>query len=446
MPSADVVVVGCGLSGLTAGLALAGAGATVQVVGRGHTTTHWSGGPLDVGAPKGAVTMGAGVAALRARPGHPYAFLDEDVSEAVAWLTGHLAAQGLPYVGDLGGALADLPTSMGRTRPVGLVPDAQSAALRPWSPGEALVVCAPQGFRDLWPDTVAAALRRPDVWRSGSRPERIEPITVRLPGLEDRRNLDSLRIARFLDDAERRARSLDAIARAVRARGLARGRIALPAVLGLDDHAAALADARERLPLEPFEMPLVPPSVPGIRLYRALRAALLGAGGRLQVGEPVLGVELRAGVVHAVALEAAIRSHRILTGALVLATGGIAGGGLVADHDGPLREVVLGLPVEAPPADAWLSDDPFPPDGHPVEAAGVRTDRDLRPTDADGRISGPRDVRVVGSLLAGQRYLRERCGDGVAITSAWRVAQQLAGARVAPTTAGTSPPSGVAAR
>ena len=36
-------------------------------------------------------------------------------------------------------------------------------------------------------------------------------------------------------------------------------------------------------------------------------------------------------------------------------------------------------------------------------------------------------VRVVGSLLAGQRYLRERCGDGVAIASALVAARSLAG-------------------
>ena len=35
------------------------------------------------------------------------------------------------------------------------------------------------------------------------------------------------------------------------------------------------------------------------------------------------------------------------------------------------------------------------------------------------------NVRVAGSLLAGQRYIRERCGDGVALTSGWRAARSL---------------------
>jgi hypothetical protein len=36
------------------------------------------------------------------------------------------------------------------------------------------------------------------------------------------------------------------------------------------------------------------------------------------------------------------------------------------------------------------------------------------------------NVRAVGSNLAGQRWLRERCGDGVAIASAHRAAVSIA--------------------
>jgi glycerol-3-phosphate dehydrogenase subunit B len=80
--------------------------------------------------------------------------------------------------------------------------------------------------------------------------------------------------------------------------------------------------------------------------------------------------------------------------------------------------------VEAPPADEWLAVDAFDPAGHPLEKAGIRTDTELRPVAADGA-SLFDNVRVAGSLLAGQRYIRERCGDGVALTSGWRAARSL---------------------
>ena len=164
-----------------------------------------------------------------------------------------------------------------------------------------------------------------------------------------------------------------------------RGRVALPAIVGLRHHAEAWADLRAALPLDPFEVPLVPPSVPGIRLWQALRARIRAGGGRVQVGEQVHRIEVVDGRVVAVELEAATRVHRITTDAVVLATGGIAGGGLIGTVDGRLVEPLLGLPVETPPQDDWLRREALDPAGHPVESAGIRTDARLHPLDAEGR-------------------------------------------------------------
>jgi glycerol-3-phosphate dehydrogenase subunit B len=199
-------------------------------------------------------------------------------------------------------------------------------------------------------------------------------------------------------------------------------------MLGLADHAAAFDDASRILPLAPFEVPLVSPSVPGLRLFGALRAALRRRGGRMVIGEGVASVATDGRRVTSVAMAAAVRERVIRTGAVVLATGGIAGGGLIGRADGSLVEPVFELPVEAPPPDAWLAADPFDPAGHPLEAAGIRTDTDLRPVDRRGK-AVLKNVAVVGSMLAGQRYLSERCGDGVAIASGHRAASVLAAKR-----------------
>jgi glycerol-3-phosphate dehydrogenase subunit B len=116
-------------------------------------------------------------------------------------------------------------------------------------------------------------------------------------------------------------------------------------------------------------------------------------------------------------------------GALVLATGGVAGGGLVGEPEGDIRETILGLPVEGPPIGQWLAGDPLDPGSLPIASAGLRTDDALRPIDPARPKDGPLfdNVRVVGALLAGQRVLIERCGDGVALASAWRAAASLGG-------------------
>jgi glycerol-3-phosphate dehydrogenase subunit B len=156
----------------------------------------------------------------------------------------------------------------------------------------------------------------------------------------------------------------------------------------------------------------------GLWLFDALRRCILAAGGRIQVGFDVVDVERTGTRVIAVHTEAASRTLRIGADAFVLATGGLAGSGVRALHDGTLAERVFGLPVVAPPRDRWFSDDPLRP--HPLEAAGIEVDDTLAPAELE-------NVRVVGSALAGMHYLDERCGDGVALASAHRAARSLAG-------------------
>jgi glycerol-3-phosphate dehydrogenase subunit B len=447
MPRADVGVVGSGLAGLTAAIVAADAGARVHVVATGQATTHWASGAIDVAVTPGTTTPREGVRQLADDNDHPYRFLAPLLPEALETVRGILAAEGLDLVGGLDDPLRPLPTAIGATRPVAIVPDGMSAALAAWGSDETLVICGPAGFRDFWPEAIAASLRNPASWRGAQSPARIEAITVELPDLDRRHNLSGLGIARAFDDPAWRDRALDAIAVAVDRLGLGAGRIALPAVLGLDDHPAVLAAARERLPLAPFEVPLVPPSIPGLRMYAALRSALRRRGGRLQIGEAVRGTVGGDRRVHALIAPAAAREFVLSVGSVVLATGGIAGGGIVAGDDRVLIETVLGLPIEAPPPDVWLRSDPFDPAGHPLETAGIRTDDRLRPLEpAGGRSPLVENVRVCGSLLAGQRYLRQRCGEAVAIASGVLAGRELCGspdqaadhpprARLAPATA-----------
>lgn len=430
MARADVAVVGAGLAGLTAAIQLAEAGARVQVLATGHAATHWAPGGIDVGAVPGAGTAQAAVEQLARLAGHPYRFLAEGLPAALAWLHSRLAAEGLDLVGDLADQLRAIPTAIGSTRLAAIVPDGVAAALPPWAPGETLVVAGPAGFRDFWPEAIAASLRRSSSWRGQPGPSRVEALTVELPGLAGRRNLSGLDLARLFDDPAWRVLALDALARAVDARFSGPGRLAFPAVLGLDDHPAVLAAARARLGLPLFEVALVPPSVPGLRLFAALRASLRRQGGRLLVGEAVHGRIGPDGRLAELRAPAAAREFVLAAGSVILATGGIGGGGIRAEQSGGLVETVLGLPVEGPGAEAGLLRDPFDPAGHPLEAAGIRTDAHLRPV-APGAPELPlaTNVRIAGSLLAGQRYLRQRCGDGVAISSGRLAAIELLGSR-----------------
>src|SRR5437773_900514 len=101
-------------------------------------------------------------------------------------------------------------------------------------------------------------------------------------------NLNTLVIARLFDDPTWRGRALAALRAQVPSQG--RWRVALPAVLGLQDHAEALADAVNALGHPVFEIPTLPPSVPGLRLYEALTARATQRGAAMQIGFDVTGV------------------------------------------------------------------------------------------------------------------------------------------------------------
>jgi glycerol-3-phosphate dehydrogenase subunit B len=89
-------------------------------------------------------------------------------------------------------------------------------------------------------------------------------------------------------------------------------------------------------------------------------------------------------------------------------------------------EAVAGLPVAGFPgridylADRFLDD-------HPLGAAGVVVDAELRPLGADGSpvLGG---LRCVGSLLADHDPTAEGSREGVALATATRVAERLTAA------------------
>ena len=411
MPRADVVVIGAGLAGLACAAELAERGAQVFVAAKGMATTHWTHGGLDVAAPPGARTMRDGIRVLAKATGHPYRTLAADADASVAAHLDRVAAEGLAHAGSLDDALTGIPTAIGALRPAAILPSAQAAALVPWA-GDGLLLVGFTRFRDAWASYAARNLTHA-AWPAGG-PSEIRAIEVDLPELDQRHNIAPHVLARLFEDTSWRSRAVAAIADALPS---GTWRIGLPAVLGLDDHVAVHASVERALGGRVFEMASLPPSVPGLRLFEALRRRILGSGARIQIGFDVVEVERSGGRVTAIHTEAASRTLRIGADAFVLASGGISGAGIRAHHDGTLTERVFGLPVAAPPREGWFSDDPLLP--HPLEAAGIEVDANLVPAELE-------NVRVIGSALAGMHYLDERCGDGVALASAHRAAASLA--------------------
>ena len=109
-------------------------------------------------------------------------------------------------------------------------------------------------------------------------------------------------------------------------------------------------------------------------------------------------------------------------GKIILATGGLYGGGIVSDYRGCLREPVFDLPVMAPDhMSEWFDDRFIGGVDHAIHRAGLRANQALQPVDAAGQVL-LENVRIAGRLLGGYSPLAEGSSEGAWLATAYRAA------------------------
>jgi glycerol-3-phosphate dehydrogenase subunit B len=402
----DAIVIGAGTAGLTAGTRLAQGGARVCVLAKGVGSTHLAPGTIDVlgYAPDRVHDPGRALEQLvAARPDHPYALIGPDaVAPALEWFQARVAEGPLPgyrYVGSLERNQL-LPTAVGAQRPSALVPETMAGG----DTGQLTRVCivGTRALRDFHPSLCAANLARAG----------IQSRAVSLELALERADMSALGIARRFDDAAWRARFCAELSPTLGPEE----HVGLPAMLGIRDPHGAWSDIEHRLGRRVFEIPTLPPSVPGMRLFEILRSALRRAGGRLVLGPEVVAAERDGGPMTTVLARAAGRDTRYIARWIILASGGFASGGIELDSSWTTRERVLGLALRGvPEADEPRFSSTYLAE-QPIARVGVAADSELRAEGMD-------KVLVVGAALPGAVPWREGSGEGIALASGYRAAQ-----------------------
>lgn len=416
--AADVVVVGGGLAGMTAALAAARRepAASVRLVSAAETTLEHASGLIDV---LGYVPTQDGpiidpFQELSALPeAHPYTTVG---TAAVS--------QGLSLFDDVtddsyrGGHTdrnALVPTYGGATKPTGRYPATVAAGLAARMDDMLLV-----GFDRL---TAFDAPLVADQLAAAGVPFATRGETVRFPGAIDDYPA-APHIARVLDENEPVPRDSGAgvppgvdhrtaLARTVATVHEDEPRVGLPAVLGETDHAEMRTQLATHLDAAVFEVPLGPPSIPGRRLGAQFQESLAEAGVQRTIGRRVTGVQSTGARIEAVVL-GEDEPTPVAGAGFVLATGGLAGGGIVAEGTS-VREPVFDCHVPAPADRAqWFADTPF--GDHEFPRFGVRTDAALRPLDADDEPEYA-NLHAAGPVIGGYDWPREKSGGGVSLAT-----------------------------
>ncbi len=337
------------------------------------------------------------------QPQHPYTHVSlQQIDTALKAFQKLCAEAGYPLQGSLENNWL-LPTAAGAMRPTCLAPETFIAGNL--SDPSAMLLVGIEGFHDFYPHLAAANLQSQGI--------STEATVIQLPGLQTRQRIDAMVLAGHFDDLETAVELAEAIQPHL---GNAE-RIGLPAVLGMRDAPGFVRALEALLGRRVFEIPGLPPSVPGMRLHRILVEAIQKSGGQVFQGMEVVGVKRGGESVEGVYTEAAARSILHVAQNYILATGGILGGGISTDHNGGVYDPIFDLPIQAPAEmDGWLRREFLHPDGHPIFGAGVITGEKPQ--------TNYENLFAIGGALGGD-FVRERSLEGVALVTGFVVGEGL---------------------
>lgn len=410
----ELAVIGGGLAGLAAASFAARGGVKTALVARTQGEMIFGSGLLDL---LGCFPLEEkqiladpweGLANLVERlPKHPYALAGQDsVKEAFDNFQEILKNAGIPYVGwqDRNASVA---TAAGTMKTTWRMPESMWRGVTGLQEKKAALIMDFQGMKEFSAIQTAEVLK--DRW-PGLRTQRI-PFPFPFPA-EDRHNL---LMAEALDSP----RTLAALAQEVKPFLAGIELLGFPALLGMNRNGAVMKELSEMIGIPVFEIPALPPSVPGQRLLNGLEVFLRNSGVNILFNRQAMSIESQGGRCTRLVLGMDGPEEFVEAQSFILATGRFIGGGLEAGRHG-VHETLVGLPVVQPISrEEWHRERFLDSRGHPLNRAGLEVDARFRPRSTSG---DPvyENLFAAGSILAHQDWIREKSGAGIAITTAHR--------------------------
>jgi glycerol-3-phosphate dehydrogenase subunit B len=400
----DLIIIGMGLSGLMAAKTAVEGKKRVLIIGKGIGTLSLFSNTIDVlGQLPDAMSMSEGIFRwTKDHPGHPYAKLGGGGMEEA--FSSFFSLFPSPYsfqqVGD-GNCL--VPTGAGTFRPTRYIPATMTAGVS-LKNGDALIVGF-KGFKDFYAGYMA------DHFACRS-------LILSLPEFSNQ-EITSTALARWMERESFRNR----IAQEIRKQLHGETRVGFPAVLGIREPSLVKKGLEEAIGVNVFEIPILPPSIPGMRIFYRLKEWLIEKGVTFLLGYPASAAAVRNGRCEEVRVDHPPVMTPYSADRFILASGRFIGGGLSADRN-QISEPLFHMPVSQPDSRKdWFGNSFFASPSHALHSAGIRVDSTLRPIDERGNPILD-NVWIAGSILAGHHSLEEGSREGISISTGYAAARQ----------------------
>ncbi len=406
----ELAVIGSGIAGFAASVFAVNRKISTALAGNSGAVAYTTGyldllGKLD-GSPATITDPWHALEQLReAQPGHPLSRVAvADIRRGFDEFTTFLGETGIVYSRAGAGNITAL-TPAGTLKQTLCVPATMAAGPRALAANANCVIVDFEGLKgfsgrevvanigDRWPGLATRRIAFPDMARGEVYPE-VMARALEVPATR-----------------EKLAAALNGVAGQAKV-------IGLPAILGIHRPDQVHANLEKLTGLEIFEIPTMPPSVPGVRLRELLEQALPQKGVTLIPQQKVTALRFDdEGAT--LDLRDSFGPIRIRARAVILATGRFLSGGLEAHPDG-IKEHLLDLPVTQPAGRAdWYRERYTDVRGHPIHRAGIEIDAESRPLGRDGRPCNER-LFAAGVIVAHQDWIRSRSGAGIAIATAYQ--------------------------
>ncbi len=409
----NTIIIGGGLSGLTAGITLAEQGQRVAILATGQSRLHFTSGSLELLGynPDGSVVTSPLQECESLPASHPYQVIGTQALRQFAPQAQELlAAAGIKVRGNAEANHYRI-SPLGIPKPAWLTLDDYITADSQLSfPFRRVLLVSIAGYIDF-----PIALLRHGLQQCGLECNVAE---VRTPAIENLRTsqteMRATNIARILSEQA----AIDQLSVEINRAISGEEAILIPAVIGIaDDNNLKYLRRMVTRPL--FCVSTLPPAVTGVRLQTRLRKRFLNLGGTFMLGSTVRKANFSADRIASVTASN-LPDQKLSADNFILATGSFMGNGLVATQDS-IIEPIMNLDVDATQGrDSWTS--PRLNDPQPYMEFGVHTDSSLHPA-INGHIVP--NLWAIGAVLSGHNPISLADSTGVDMITALFAANDI---------------------